>query len=370
MTGLVIDLDNKFIIKKMSGKRLNISKLELSQIVNELLSHIKERQCKILIKRFGLDGREPSVLEKIGKEFMVTRERIRQIEADSFRRLAVVEKSDNFKAIIDQAQREIIKGGGFYEKDALREALCPQASKLEKHQLMFILNSAPELKFKKGSLKMNGFWFLKEHDVQKEVLRAHHLIVKFIKENKQPVRLNKIVEFLQTTECKKFFSVDKARSRAKTICLISRQINNNIINEWGLRNWRIISQRGSGEKAYLVLRQQKKPLHFREITRLISANWVGKAALPQTVHNELIKDKRRFVLVGRGTYGLSSWGLISGTVKEIILNCMVEAGKPLDKESIVNYVLSRKQVKPATVIVTLSDRRFFAKNKQGLFYAK
>jgi hypothetical protein len=38
---------------------------------------------------------------------------------------------------------------------------------------------------------------------------------------------------------------------------------------------------------------------------------------PQTVHNELIKDKR-FVLVGRGIYALSDWGYKRGTVKEVI----------------------------------------------------
>ncbi|HHX58169.1 MAG TPA: hypothetical protein GX706_00140 [Candidatus Moranbacteria bacterium] len=339
----------------------------MSQIVDELLSNIKERQRKILIKRFGLNGRNPLVLEKIGREFGVTRERIRQIEVDSFRRLAFVEKSDDFKRIIERAKKEIIKAGDFYEKDKLKEVLCPQASNLEKNQLMFILNSAPELSLRKGTLKVGGFWFLKEKNVQKSVLAAHQLIVKFIKENKRPVRIGKIVDFLQTTEQKDFFPAEKARSRAKMICLISRQIDSNIMNEWGLNNWRIISQRGSGEKAYLVLRQQKKPLHFRKIAQLISLNWSDGAALPQTVHNELIKDKKRFVLVGRGTYGLSSWGLVSGTVKEIILNYMTEVNKPLGKESIVEYVLSRRQVKAATVIVTLSDRRFFAKTKDGLF---
>jgi RNA polymerase primary sigma factor len=52
-----------------------------------VLADLDPRQCKILQWRFGLDGRLPETLEKVGTRFSVTRERIRQVEATAIRRL-------------------------------------------------------------------------------------------------------------------------------------------------------------------------------------------------------------------------------------------------------------------------------------------
>ena len=73
-------------------------------------------------------------------------------------------------------------------------------------------------------------------------------------------------------------------------------------------------------------------LNFREISEAINrTNFVGRAAHPQTVHNELIKDPR-FVLVGRGIYGLSEHGFKPGIAREIISQILKEEG-PLPLKS-------------------------------------
>jgi DNA-directed RNA polymerase delta subunit len=54
--------------------------------------------------------------------------------------------------------------------------------------------------------------------------------------------------------------------------------------------------------AYLSLREHKKPLYFKDIVSEIY-NKFDKKVNPATCHNELIRDKR-FILVGRGIYGL------------------------------------------------------------------
>ena len=55
------------------------------------VSKLPERQRDVISLRFGLGGGEPTSLEQIGKELGITRERVRQIEADALRRLAADE---------------------------------------------------------------------------------------------------------------------------------------------------------------------------------------------------------------------------------------------------------------------------------------
>ena len=57
------------------------------KLLDELLQELPEREEKILRMRYGLDDGKPKTLEEVGRECHVTRERIRQIEANAIRRL-------------------------------------------------------------------------------------------------------------------------------------------------------------------------------------------------------------------------------------------------------------------------------------------
>jgi RNA polymerase primary sigma factor len=63
------------------------SKKLLKENLEEVLAALSEREAKVLRMRFGLGGKRPMTLEEVGKEFGVTRERIRQIEAKALRKL-------------------------------------------------------------------------------------------------------------------------------------------------------------------------------------------------------------------------------------------------------------------------------------------
>ena len=59
----------------------------LKENIEEVLHTLSSREAKVLKMRFGLDGYRPMTLEEVGREFGVTRERIRQIEAKALRKL-------------------------------------------------------------------------------------------------------------------------------------------------------------------------------------------------------------------------------------------------------------------------------------------
>lgn len=64
-----------------------VSRELLKDALNKVLETLSPREKKVLIMRFGLDDGKPKTLEEVGKEFKVTRERIRQIEAKAIRKL-------------------------------------------------------------------------------------------------------------------------------------------------------------------------------------------------------------------------------------------------------------------------------------------
>ncbi|MBI2008034.1 RNA polymerase sigma factor RpoD [Candidatus Amesbacteria bacterium] len=63
------------------------SKELLKENIEEVLATLSDREARVLRMRFGLDGKNPMTLEEVGREFGVTRERIRQIEAKALRKL-------------------------------------------------------------------------------------------------------------------------------------------------------------------------------------------------------------------------------------------------------------------------------------------
>ena len=59
------------------------------------------REAKVLRMRFGIDMNTDHTLEEVGKQFDVTRERIRQIEAKALRKLRHPSRSDHLKSFLD-----------------------------------------------------------------------------------------------------------------------------------------------------------------------------------------------------------------------------------------------------------------------------
>jgi len=79
----------------------SVAKEFLKDYLNEVLDTLSDREKKVLIMRFGLDDGKPKTLEDVGKEFNVTRERIRQIEAKAIRKLRHPSRAKKLKDFVE-----------------------------------------------------------------------------------------------------------------------------------------------------------------------------------------------------------------------------------------------------------------------------
>jgi RNA polymerase primary sigma factor len=74
----------------------------LQDATRDVLSGLTVREAKVLRMRFGIDMNTDHTLEEVGKQFDVTRERIRQIEAKALRKLRHPTRSDHLRSFIDE----------------------------------------------------------------------------------------------------------------------------------------------------------------------------------------------------------------------------------------------------------------------------
>ena len=73
----------------------------LKEQLADVLKTLTPREEKVLRLRFGLEDGRPRTLEEVGKEFNVTRERIRQIEAKALRKLRHPSRSKKLKDFLN-----------------------------------------------------------------------------------------------------------------------------------------------------------------------------------------------------------------------------------------------------------------------------
>ncbi len=73
----------------------------LKSATMEILSTLTQREAKVLRMRFGIGMNTDHTLEEVGKQFDVTRERIRQIEAKALRKLRHPSRSEHLRSFLD-----------------------------------------------------------------------------------------------------------------------------------------------------------------------------------------------------------------------------------------------------------------------------
>jgi hypothetical protein len=141
----------------------------------------------------------------------------------------------------------------------------------------------------------------------------------------------------------------------------SKNLKQNKFGYWGIYNWPEITPKTINHKIYLIMKNQEKPLHFKEIAdRINEIAFDNKKANAATVHNELILDDK-YILIGRGIYALKEWGYDNGTVGDVVEQILKEAGRPLTKDEITARVLEKRLVKEATINLALMNKDKFTK---------
>ena len=331
------------------------------KLISGILSNLRSREQDVLISRYGLsrDKIAKETLESIGKKFEVTRERVRQIENAALKKIRK-NYMPKLRSFWKRTSEYFDKHGGVVEFDELVKHLGidkdTAEAELDRRALRLLMSVHDQIvSLKKQPIFREG-WITKQ--VQAQELKAIHSTAQSVlKEAGQTMPMQDLINGVST---KLNFSEDKQPLIIGAI-KVDPKISLDQKGNWGLTEWPLVAPKRIRDKVYLVLEEKKKPLHFDEITKLISKKYLAnKPVLSRTVHNELIGDKR-FVLVGRGIYALKNWGYKPGVVADVIKETLQDAKQALHIDEIVDRVLKRRQVKKNTIVANLQNRNLFRK---------
>lgn len=342
----------------------SLKTFEPAALVEKLFEQLKDREKQILSARFGLNGLEIKTLEVIGKEQNLTRERVRQIEKNLLKQLQSIHSTlSHYLQTRDLILHVFHEHGGIVSKDALFDYLKFK-NPSDINGVIFFLHLLPEVTSKNADSHSHEAWHLASFNLEwLYKLYSHVKQMLTVKSAPQPEDAF-IAEVVAT------FSGWTATHDPKIIphlISLSKDIKRNAFLEYGLLEWPEIQPKDVGDKAYLVMKHHKKPEHYSVITQLINKyKFDAREAFKETVHNELIKDKR-FILVGRGIYALAEWGYKPGVVADVITEVLKEKQKPMSREEIVDAVLAKRLVKKNTILVGLSNKKLFKKVGKNLY---
>lgn len=329
-------------------------------IVGKILEKLKERDREILARRYGLSGFPEQTLEAIGKDLKLTRERVRQIEKTLLKQLqGTVKEHEDVSHTHELLHSMLSEHGGIMAEVELLERLGVSAIE-EANAVRFLLLLLEQVENIRGHEHIKDAWAAMRFDP--ELFNAFVATSKEVLE--QAARPHGAERFLAAFKDTDFYKEHQEELPDKIVLnflATAKAISKNAFHEYGLSHWRDITPRDVGDKAYLVLKHHNQPEHYTHITELINKHHPGsRKAYKETVHNELIKDKR-FILVGRGIYALAEWGYKPGVVADVIAEVLKEAGSPLTRDEIIAQVLKRRMVKKNTILVGLSNRKRFTK---------
>ena len=401
-------MENKSILDQIINNHQaeEVARLDAIEIINNLFSELNDRERDVLARRFGLHGKERETLEEIGKIHNLTRERIRQIETSSIARLKQLENLDSYLSGLKNVIVHLLEEhGGLMEKEYLFSNLVNfsiSAGKKDdnetkhKRHFNFLISKLLHEEFEEilDSELFKESFKLKYHSLEhlealtlellakireaKKIFMTEDLInlskdLNAYKSNKDKFDLANSLDISGILTSDLFKEPADAINNNKAIYSIfqaAKKIEQNKFGHWGIDEWREIKPKTINDKIYLVLKNNGKPMHFAEIADKINQiSFDDKKANAATVHNELILDDK-YILVGRGLYGLKEWGYQKGTVAEVIERIMADSAGPLSREEIINKVLGQRIVKKATINLALMNREKFEFTQDGKYKIK
>ncbi|MBU2523755.1 hypothetical protein KKG71_00995 [Patescibacteria group bacterium] len=341
--------------------------LDLQKVIEDLFLVLTEKERDVIVKRFSIYNEPRQTLERIGQQFSVTRERIRQIEKIALSKLRRTVKNTNLRFVNDLLKQILAKSGGVMVEESLASnALNMILSKndVDSSIVKLALHIDSDLVKVKRTREFRPFWRIREIPLAqiKDIVKTG---IEILKGEKDVVEGEKIAkQIIEKLEGK----YDNITEELAVSCLqTDHRIKCVNGNEFGLMTWRHINPKSIRDKAYVVLKKNNKDsLHFIDIANKITeAGFDRKVVTTQAVHNELIRCDL-FVLVGRGLYALKEWGYKPGTVAEIIVG-LLKKKAPLTKKEIIQGVLKQRKVKKGTISLNLQKVPCFVRVGRAVY---
>ncbi len=339
--------------------------LNLQELLGDLFLVLTQKETEVIKRRFALAGQHKQTLEKIGKHFNVTRERIRQIESIALSKLRRTVRTTRLNEVNEIAKGILRTHGGLMMSSELVSAVLkrlPGSEAIDGSILRLSFAIDNEMANEGRSQTHKPFWRLSSLAMD-DISVIVDMCVKFLHKRHSCM---KVAELISSIQSMPVFQTRVPSSELIISCLTIDERLKEIPEGWGLTEWRFVRPRSIRDKVEIILKKSGRPMHFMEIANTIKeAGFDHKNVTVQAVHNELIRYPQ-FVLVGRGLYALREWGYEPGTVADVIETILKQKGA-LSKKQIIEEVGKQRTVKIGTISLNLQKMPYFVRVGRAVY---
>ncbi len=331
-----------------------------------ILSSLSEREKNVIERRVGLKW-DRETLQNIGSSFSpaITRERVRQIEDSGIKKIWRIIKTTLLTQIQDKAKEFLNIHEWIITKEKLINIIIKDLqldTTVNSGILEVIIQSDFEIKKSKQKLGCKIYFFLP--NISKSTIdTVYKEGLKILKKKKDVLEQRALYETIQNNLVE-----DVNLTFIDSVLDLFEDIVKGEETLIGLTKWKILNPKTLKDKAIYVMKKEKMPMHFIDISNKITSH-LGEYVKVNTIHNELIRNGE-FVLIGRGIYALKEWGFVPGTVLDVIVNVLNVNGEAMSTEEITKEVLKTRNVKQTTIYMNLQNKAIIERVGRNYYQLK
>ena len=355
-------------IAKMDDKKIKVD-IETTQL-KDVLIYCKPKERLVLMRKFWLDGEKEVPLQKIGREYSLTRERVRQIETQAlmrFRRLIV--GNEAYINVLEETKKILEIHGGLLDEDTLlAKIMNKNVQKFSKPELKLILISDFDITYLKRNKYLSKAFYIEplyEDLLTKMVIFSQNYFTK----RKESQDLYEFIGTLKEEFLEEFRDISFLKNDLFYINFFRIVKGMAILDgKIGLVEFPDIYPKTLKLKILYTMRRLNKPIHYQELPAKIMERFPECSIKANSVHNDLVKHNDIFVNLGLGLYGLKERGYEGGNVKDILIRVFKRFQKPMTVKELAREVLREKMVSQNTILLNLQIyNSTFEKIEKGLY---
>jgi hypothetical protein len=356
---------------KMDDKKIKVD-IESTNL-KDILIYCKPKERLVLMKKFWLNWEKWIPLQRIGKEYSLTRERIRQIETQAlmrFRRLIVWNQT--YMEVLQEAKKILDSHGGFLLEDILVSKLVNKNMfKFTRQELKLILVSDFDVSFLKRNKYINKSFYLEP--LYEDLLTKMVLFIQdYFSSRKNSQDLYEFVWLLKEDFAKDFKEIAYLKNDLFYINFFESIRDISVFDGkiW-LPTFEDVNPKTIKLKILYTMRRINKPVHYQELPSKIVEWFPQKPVKLNTIHNELVKNNDIFVNLWLWIYGLKERGYEWGQVKDILVRIFERNNRPMNVKELCKEMLKEKMVSPNTVMLNLQKYKdMFTRVEKGVYELK
>lgn len=319
----------------------------------DIINSLSDKEKTVISERVWLNW-DRKTLQFIGASFSpsITRERVRQIEDSWIKKIGRIIKSSNLYDIQNKA-RDIVKlHWNLISKDKLINNIIKELNidpSINSNILETIIQADVEILKSKPKLGTKTYFYFPS--INKSLIeQIHKEWVKILKKKKDVMRKLDLYEQIKHN----IWNNSLSNVLIDNIMDIFDDVVDWEENLIWLTKWKILNPKTLKDKAIYVMKKQKTPMHFVDISNNIT-KYLWDNVKVNTIHNELIRNNE-FVLIWRWLYALKEWWFKPGTVIDVIIDVLKKNKEPMSTEDIIKNVLKVRNVKKTTIYMNLQNK--------------